>query len=211
MATKDPYAVLGVKRDTSNKDIKKAYRKLARKYHPDVNPGNKEAEERFKEISAAFEVLSEPEKRKVYDEFGEDGLRSGFDPEQARAYRDWQSRAQATSSHGSTHSNARETYSEFDLGDILSGFGFADAGPATTRKRRGQDISSKMTIPFRDAVLGTEREIALEKPTICETCKGNGVQPGIKSETCQQCHGHPCTVYGVQRHRCQNGSGVQAV
>jgi molecular chaperone DnaJ len=189
MATKDPYAVLGVKRDTNAKEIKKAYRKLARKYHPDINPGNKEAEERFKEISAAFEVLSEPERRKVYDEFGEDGLRSGFDPEQARAYRDWQSRAQATSSHGNTHHSPREAYSEFDLGDILSGFGFADAGPATTRKRRGQDISSKMAIPFRDAVLGTEREIALEKPTICETCKGNGVQPGSTPETCQQCHG----------------------
>jgi DnaJ-class molecular chaperone len=143
MATKDPYTVLGVKRDTNAKEIKKAYRKLVRKYHPDINPGNKEAEERFKEISAAFEVLSEPDKRKVYDEFGEDGLRSGFDPEQARAYRDWQSRAQATSSHGNTHHSPREAYSEFDLGDILSGFGFADAGPATTRKRRGQDISSK--------------------------------------------------------------------
>lgn len=189
MSIKDLYAVLGVKRDASDEEIKKTYRKLARKYHPDVNPGNKEAEDRFKEISAAFEVLSEPEKRKLYDEFGADGLRTGFDPEQARAYQDWQKRAQATSSHNRAQFDPRDVYSEFDLGDILGGFGYADAGTAAPRKRRGQDIHSEMTIPLRDAVLGTEREIALEKPTVCETCKGEGVQPGGKPETCDQCHG----------------------
>src|SRR5712692_11133044 len=78
-AKKDLYAVLGVSRQASADDIKKAYRKLARKHHPDVNPGNKQAEERFKEISFAYDVLSEPEKRKIYDEFGFEGLQSGFD------------------------------------------------------------------------------------------------------------------------------------
>src|SRR5439155_25627673 len=90
-AKKDLYAVLGVSRQASADDIKKAYRKLARKHHPDVNPGNKQAEERFKEISFAYDVLSEPEKRKIYDEFGFEGLQSGFDADRARQYREWQS------------------------------------------------------------------------------------------------------------------------
>ncbi|MBI3303993.1 MAG: J domain-containing protein, partial [Deltaproteobacteria bacterium] len=81
MARRDLYEVLGVSRTASAEDIKKAYRKLARKYHPDINPGKKEAEERFKEISFAHDVLSDPDKRKLYDEFGEDSLQPGFDPE----------------------------------------------------------------------------------------------------------------------------------
>ena len=85
MPDKDLYAVLGVKKDATTDEIKKAYRKLARKYHPDVNPGNKEAEDKFKAISEANEVLSDTEKRKIYDEFGYEGLRAGFDPEQAAA------------------------------------------------------------------------------------------------------------------------------
>ena len=89
MAGKDFYSILGVKKDATAEQIKKAYRKLARKHHPDVNPGNKEAEEQFKEVSQAHEALSDPEKRKIYDEFGEDGLKAGFDPEQARQYRQW--------------------------------------------------------------------------------------------------------------------------
>ncbi|RMG10276.1 MAG: J domain-containing protein, partial [Deltaproteobacteria bacterium] len=88
----DLYEVLGVSKGATDEEIKKAYRRLARKYHPDVNPGDKEAEERFKKISHAYDVLSDPEKRKLYDEFGHEGLASGFDPEKARAYRSWQSR-----------------------------------------------------------------------------------------------------------------------
>src|SRR5437016_4983874 len=86
---KDLYAVLGVPREASADDIRKAYRKLARQYHPDVNKGSKQAEEKFKDVSLANDVLSNPEKRKLYDEFGHDALRQGFDPEQARAYRQW--------------------------------------------------------------------------------------------------------------------------
>src|SRR5713226_6631772 len=91
MAQKDLYHVLGVSRTASADDIKKAYRKLARKHHPDVNPGNKQAEERFKEISFAYDVLSEPEKRKIYDEFGFEALRSGCVAVRARPYPDWAS------------------------------------------------------------------------------------------------------------------------
>src|SRR5437764_11862226 len=87
---KDLYQILGVERDATEEQIRKVYRKLARKHHPDVNPGNKKAEEHFKQVSAAYEVLGDKEKRKNYDEFGEDALRGGFDPEKARAYQQWQ-------------------------------------------------------------------------------------------------------------------------
>src|SRR5262249_32797840 len=90
MAETDYYRTLGVERNASQDDIRKAYRKLARKYHPDINPGNKEAENKFKELSVAYDVLSDAEKRKLYDEFGEAGLAAGFDAEKARSYRDWQ-------------------------------------------------------------------------------------------------------------------------
>src|SRR5512134_681907 len=88
---RDLYEILGVSRTAKADDIRKAYRKLARKHHPDVNPGNKKAEDTFKEISAAYEVLSDAEKRKAYDEFGEESMRGGFDPEKARAYQQWSS------------------------------------------------------------------------------------------------------------------------
>src|SRR5262245_40858029 len=92
---KDLYAVLGVARGATPDEIKKAYRKLARTHHPDLNQGNKQAEERFKEISLAHDILTDPKKRKLYDEFGHEGLQSGFDPERAREYRRW-----ADSGHG---------------------------------------------------------------------------------------------------------------
>src|ERR1043166_8860958 len=92
---KDPYSVLGVSKSASAEEIKKAYRKLAKKLHPDVNPGDKKAEERFKEVSGAFEVIGDPKKRALYDEFGEIATRAGFDEEKARQARAWQERAGA--------------------------------------------------------------------------------------------------------------------
>ncbi len=121
MASKrDLYSILGVDRNATQEEIKKAYRRLARKYHPDVNPGNAKAEQRFKEISAAHDVLSDPEQRKLYDEFGEEALRQGFDPEQARAYKQWAKGFQATGG-GYEHmrggfGNVEDIFSRFRTG-----------------------------------------------------------------------------------------------
>src|SRR5262249_37656092 len=117
MAAHDYYQTLGVEKSASTDDIRKAYRKLARKYHPDINPGDKVAEEKFKEISAAYEVLGDADKRKLYDEFGEQGLSAGFDPEKARAYQRWQRESAQT---GGSH-----TFEGADLNDLF-GFGFED-------------------------------------------------------------------------------------
>ena len=166
MADDDLYGVLGVARSASADEVKKAYRKLARKHHPDVNPGNKQAEDRFKEISFAYDVLSDPEKRARYDEFGRQGLEAGFDPEQARAYRRW--------SEGARRSPYREgagsteyVESDFDLDELLSrlrgqggGFeefgGFEGAGAFRNAPRRGRDARAEIEIEFLDAVLARE-------------------------------------------------------
>src|SRR5919197_3270451 len=109
MAERDYYKILGVERSASHEEIRKAYRKLARKYHPDINPGNKEAENKFKEISVAYDALSDAEKRKLYDEFGEAGLASGFDAEKARSYQQWQQSARA---------GGAQEFNMDDLGDL---------------------------------------------------------------------------------------------
>lgn len=141
------YEILGMARGASAEDLKKAYRKLARKHHPDVNPGDPDAESRFKEISAAWEVLGDPEKRALYDEFGEDATRAGFDPEKARAYKQWQQRADW---HGS------DPYAGVDLDDMLRGFRAGRRGP-----RRGADLQADLRVDFRTAALGGERVLNL--------------------------------------------------
>lgn len=200
---KDLYSVLGVSKGAGADEIKKAYRKLARKYHPDVNPGDKKAEERFKEISAAFEILSDTEKRKLYDELGEDAAKIGFDPERAKAYRQWRDQAQATGGaggfdfgdmFGGGRGGRTAGAQGFDLGDLFGDLfgggrrrgGGPAAGPTPTA---GADIESGMTVSFREAVLGGEREITLNRPTPCATCRGSGVAPGAKAQTCATCGG----------------------
>jgi curved DNA-binding protein len=145
MAEKDLYASLGVAKTASEAEIRSAYRKLARKHHPDVNPGNKDAEAHFKEISAAYDVLSDAEKRKLYDEFGHEGLRGGFDPEQARAYRTWQDRRSTTGSPFS-----EEVYDFSDLGDLFGGGGFR------RRAARGEDVIAIVELDLAQAIRGTE-------------------------------------------------------
>ena len=149
----DYYRVLGVARTASQDEIKKAYRKLARKHHPDVNQGNKAAEEKFKQLSGAFEVLSDPKKRAMYDEFGEDAAKLGFDPKKADAYRAYRDQASAPSA-------GPEGSGGFDFGDIFGDiFGRnSDGGPFQARAEgpaRGEDLHSRVRVSLRVAVTGT--------------------------------------------------------
>lgn len=166
MADKDLYRILGVEREASADDIKKAYRKLARELHPDRNPDDKHAEERFKEVSAAFAVLGDAEKRKAYDEFGPDGLREGFDADAARNYRRWAEQAGGmrggpggwTINFGQGAQGGQGGVGGFggfgDLDDLLGGlFG---GGRRARRPRKGQDAEVLATISLRQAIEGTE-------------------------------------------------------
>lgn len=161
---RDLYEVLGVAKDASADTVRKAYRKLARKYHPDVNPGDDEAETRFKEVAAAYDVLSDDERRKAYDEFGFDSLKSGFDPEKARAYQQWQ------------QGRRRTGYGDggFDVGGF-GGFGgmggdVGDLGDffsrmrqqQASRPRRGGDVHASLQVDLATAMRGTQ--VAVEVP-----------------------------------------------
>jgi molecular chaperone DnaJ len=183
MAERDYYQILGVSRTASQDEIRKAYRKLARKYHPDINPGNKEAENRFKEISVANDVLSDPDKRKLYDEFGEASLASGFDANKARSYRQWQQQAPRGG-------RANHEFSMDDLGDLFGGLGgiFGGGRKSRTGPVRGEDIEAAMEIDFLDAVRGFQTSITLRRPVMCETCHGSGTKPG-SGATCPSCGG----------------------
>jgi DnaJ-class molecular chaperone len=146
------YETLGVKRDASVDDIRKAYRKLAKKHHPDVNPGNKSAEDRFKAVSSAYEVLSDPKKRAEYDEFGDAALQGGFDPTRAREYARWQDRrTQRGGFQGSSFESGGPV--EFDFAELFN----RQRGPS-----RGQDIHATFQMDLRQAVEGAE--VSIEVP-----------------------------------------------
>jgi curved DNA-binding protein len=158
----DLYAILGVPRSAEAGTIKKAYRKLAGQLHPDKNPGNDRAEARFKQVNRAYDVLGDATKRKLYDEFGDEGLREGFDAERSRAYRDWASRQQrGTSGEG--------TAQGFDIDEALGGAGggafgdlFGDLIGRTRRTRgpaKGPNLESEITIDFASAVRGATLEL----------------------------------------------------
>ncbi len=166
---RDYYEVLGVPRDVSKADLKKAYRKLAMQFHPDRNPDDPEAEARFKEASEAYEVLNDDEKRRVYDQFGHEGLKGrGFDP----GFTDF-----------------TDIFSAFS--DIFGGFGFGGArgrGPGE-RLRRGADLELRMAVDFMDAALGAERDVPITRHVLCGTCDGKGLKPGRSAATCGTCAG----------------------
>lgn len=146
------YDALGVSRTATDDEIKKAYKKLARKHHPDLNPGDAAAEERFKKVSAAYDVLGDPEKRTLYDEFGEDATRVGFDPDQARAYKQWQE--QAAWRPGGRRAQSHD----FDA-DIFEGlFGGRRGGPRGG-PRAGRDLHADLVTDFRTAALGGVRTL----------------------------------------------------
>ena len=175
MAKKDYYQVLGVARDAAPEQIKKAYRQLALKHHPDRNPGSKEAEERFKEAAEAYSVLADAEKRSVYDRFGHDGLRgegyqgfSGFD------------------------SSVFEDFEDI-LGNLF-GFSFGDLFGGRERSRgsrrsRGRDLALEVEIGLEEAAAGVEREIKLSRAETCPACKGSKRKPGTTAASCPTCGG----------------------
>jgi curved DNA-binding protein len=156
MEERDLYADLGVARGASAEEIRKAYRKLARQYHPDVNPNDAKAEERFKEVSFAYDVLSDEEKKRRYDEFGMTGLQAGFDPEQARAYQRW-----AEGARRSPFSGAFTR--EVDLEDLLSEmFG----GERPRGAAAGADVEAELEVGFLDAVRGGEVRVEIGGETL---------------------------------------------
>ena len=179
MATraKNLYDALGVSKSASQDEIKKAYRKLARQYHPDTNPGDNEAEERFKEVQGAYDVLSDPEKRKQYDTFGSADGRAGF-----------------PGGGGGGGGNFN-----FDFGDISDLFGgFGDIfGRGQSRQRgagRGADLQAEISISFEDSLRGVETQIPVEAEAACRECGGTGGQPGSTPQVCPECKGRGVTV-----------------
>ncbi len=165
----DYYELLGVRRDASDNDIKKAYRRMAMKYHPDRNPGDKEAEEKFKEASNAYKVLADPSTRERYDRFGEAGV-NGHGP-------------------GVGFGGVEDIFSAF--GDIFGDiFGGGRPGARGGRRvSRGADLRLDLSLPFAEAVWGTTREVEVPRQVACATCDGSGAKEGTKPETCSQCGG----------------------
>ena len=178
MAAKDYYEVLGVSRDASPEEIKRAYRKLALKYHPDRNK-SKEAEERFKEISEAYAVLSDPEKRAHYDRFGAAGVHERYTQQDIFSGSDLFDLLR----------NLGLNLDGFDLFSDLFG-GFGGRGPqGPQRPQRGADILTETTISLEEAAFGTEREITFSKTDTCDTCGGSGAAPGTSPRMCDACGG----------------------
>ncbi len=193
MADSDYYSVLGVKKDASEGDIKKAYRKLARKYHPDINPGDKQAEEKFKIISQAHEALSNPEKRKIYDEFGEEGLRTGFDPEQARQYKNWTRQTGQSGARGFAAGFGGDT--AYDTGGFrYSGFEdvFSDLFGGTQSSKspaKGRDAESTLDLDFSTAIHGGSRRVTMQTSKPCPACGGSGRISPVSGDVCRTCKG----------------------
>ena len=174
MANKrDYYEVLGVSKDADEAAIKKAYRQLAKKYHPDVNPGDKTAEEKFKEVNEAYQTLSDPQKRQVYDQFGPDGPQAGFG---------------GGGSYGGFSGFEGGGFGGFE--DIFSSFFGGGMGGATRNGPiPGDDLRYDLTISFEEAAKGCEKEINLVRDEECPTCSGSGAKPGSKIDSCPNCHG----------------------
>ena len=183
----DFYTILGVSKDAPQEKIKKVYRKLARKWHPDINPGNKEAEKKFKEISRAHDCLGNKEKRALYDEFGEDGLQAGFDAKKAKQYSQWGESRQGKQSAGREGFGRYQSYEDI-FGDIF-GSGKGSAGFRAQSPARGRDLQHDMTIDLISALRGFETELSMQKAKTCDNCRGSGNDPNSTLSTCAYCGG----------------------
>ena len=174
---RDYYEVLGVSKGASDDEIKKAYRKLAKKYHPDVNPGDQAAEAKFKEVNEAYSILSDKEKRARYDQFGH----AGVDPNYGA---------------GGPGGGFGFDMGDIDLGDIFGSFfggGFGGFGGSSSARRngpqKGESLRANLTITFEEAAFGCEKEISLNRSEECGACHGSGCEPGTTAETCPDCRG----------------------
>lgn len=167
---RDYYEVLGVDKGASDDDIKKAFRQQAKKYHPDLHPGDKEAEAKFKEVNEAYSILSDPDKKAKYDRFGH----AGVDP------------------NGFGGGAGYGAY-DVDLGDLFSSIFGGGFGGGSSRKRngpsKGSDLKYRMSLDFMEAAFGCEKDIQLTKEDLCKACGGSGAQPGTTPETCPTCRG----------------------
>ncbi len=178
-AQRDYYEVLSVERTADAEEIKRAYRRAAMKYHPDRNPGDAEAEKNFKEAAEAYEVLSDAEKRKIYDQFGHDGLKRGGGP----------------APHDFSRMNVDDIFSMFnDIfgaggGGGFGGFGGMGGGRGQRGPARGYDLETEVSLTLSEVLSGAEKEVAFTRLDICEKCGGNGAKPGSKPGKCRTCEG----------------------
>ncbi len=185
------YETLGVPKDAPQDAMKKAYRKLARKWHPDINPGDKAAEDKFKSISHAYDILSDPAKRKLYDEFGEQGLAQGFDPQQARAYKEWESQRNTYQQYGGRRAEGGGAGRFHSFEDLFGGEGFGTAQGFTSTKtaHRGRNIEHPIDLDFMSAIRGMDTRLVMNKAKTCPTCNGSGFNPNSAITTCPSCGG----------------------
>src|SRR6059058_5146854 len=171
---RSPYEILGVSKNASAEEIKKAYRKLAREYHPDRNPGDASAEERFKEVQGAYDLLSDPEKRKQYDAFGSANGRGGFQG-------------------GNVNFGDFNVGDLGDLGDLFGGLfggrGGRAGGARTSRGQRGSDVEVEINLSFEDSLKGVQTKIPVTLETACSECHGSGAKPGTAPKICPECNG----------------------
>lgn len=170
--TRDYYEVLGVEKSADGEEIKRAYRRLAMKFHPDRNPGDPEAEARFKECAEAYEVLSDAEKRRIYDAHGHAGLRGG-----------------GAASHDFQRMNVEDIFSMF--GDLFEGLGMGGRGGRGRRQEaRGFDLETEVHVTLEEVFRGAERDVEFQRLDVCETCSGSGAKPGSTPVKCSTCSGH---------------------
>ena len=175
MAKRDYYEVLGVDKNATPEELKKAYRKLALQYHPDRNPGDKEAEEKFKEAAEAYDVLSNPDKKARYDQFGMAGMEGAY--------------GQGGMNMNDIFSNLGDLFGDLFGGGFRTGFtGFGGGGGAARRVLRGSNLRIKVKLTLEEIERGCEKKIKVSKYVPCKTCNGSGARDG-KTETCPHCHG----------------------